>query len=132
MDDKADLLRALPPLSSYSPEESVAASLDRAQNYHDQLVAAMPGLIVHRDGMILHCSGTLARLLGYDSVGEVMALPDIMALIPEDARMAERNAYASRARSSRWPAASSAIGPTPASSGSTSCSNRWTGAARPR
>ncbi|WP_377808844.1 PAS-domain containing protein [Azospirillum sp. A29] len=94
MDDKADLLRALPPLSSYSPEESVAASLDRAQNYHDQLVAAMPGLIVHRDGMILHCSGTLARLLGYDSVGEVMALPDIMALIPEDARMAERNAYA--------------------------------------
>lgn len=94
MDDKADLLRALPPLSSYSPEESVMASLDRAQNYHDQLVAAMPGLIVHRDGVILHCSGTLARLLGYESVGEVMALPDIMALIPEDARMAERNAYA--------------------------------------
>jgi len=94
MDDKADLLRALPPLSSYSPEESVVASLDRAQTYHDQLVAAMPGMIVHRDGVILHCSGTLARLLGYESVEQVMALPDIMALIPEDARLAERNAYA--------------------------------------
>lgn len=94
MHDKTELLRSLPPLSSYSPEESVAHSLDRARLYHDQLVAAMPGLIVHRDGVILHCSGTLARLLGYQSAEQVMALPDVMALVPDDARLAERNAYA--------------------------------------
>ncbi|ALG70806.1 histidine kinase [Azospirillum thiophilum] len=95
MDDKTELFRALPPLSSYSsPGEALSAAADRARLYHDQLVAAMPGVIVHRDGIILHCSNTLARLLGYESVEQVLALPDIMELVPEDARLAERNAYA--------------------------------------
>lgn len=76
-----------------SPPQSVQEALDLGHVYHDQLVAAMPGLLVHRGDTILHCSATLARLLGYETTESVQALPSAMALVPEDDQHTERDVY---------------------------------------
>ena len=77
-----------------SPPQSVQEALDLGHVYHDQLVAAMPGLLVHRGDTILHCSATLARLLGYETTESVQALPSAMALVPEDDQHTEKDVYA--------------------------------------
>ncbi len=75
------------------PPQSVQAALDLAHVYHEQLVAAMPGLLVHRGDTILHCSATLARLLGHETAENVQALPSAMALVPEDDHLTEQDIY---------------------------------------
>lgn len=76
-----------------SPPKSVQEALDLGHVYHEQLVAAMPGLLVHRGDTILHCSATLARLLGYETTESVQALPSAMALVPEDDQHTEKDVY---------------------------------------
>lgn len=75
------------------PPQSVQEALDLGRVYHDQLVAAMPGLLVHCNDTILHCSATLARLLGYESAESIQALPGAMTLVPEDDRHTEQDVY---------------------------------------
>lgn len=72
---------------------TVQEAVDRARRYREQVLNGLPGLIVHRGERILHCNPVLARLLGYDTAGDVLALPSVLDLVPEDAVVAERLAY---------------------------------------
>ena len=88
-----DILKQLP-ASVRPPFEPLEESMERGRIYHDQLVASIPGQLVHTGDRILYCSTSLARLLGYESVDQVLALPGPLSLVPEDAHQAERDAYA--------------------------------------
>jgi len=72
---------------------TVQGAIDRARRYREQVLGDLPGLIVHRGERILHCNAALARLLGYEAAGEVLALSSVLDLVPEDAVVAERLAY---------------------------------------
>ncbi|MBP2227129.1 signal transduction histidine kinase [Azospirillum agricola] len=76
---------------------SVQGTIDRARRYREQVLSVMPGVIIHQGGQqggkILHCTEPAALLLGYGSAGDVLALPGILALIPEDTAFADRHAY---------------------------------------
>lgn len=67
--------------------------IESARRYRDQVLAVVPGLLIHRGERIIHCNEALARLLGYESPAEIAALPDVLSLVPDDAADAERQAY---------------------------------------
>ncbi|WP_298378499.1 PAS-domain containing protein [Azospirillum sp.] len=75
------------------PPDTVDGTLDSARRYRDQVLSVIPGLLIHRGDHILHCNEGLARLLGYEAPDDVLVLPSVMELIPEDAAFAERQAY---------------------------------------
>lgn len=76
------------------PPDTVLGAVERARVYREEVLSVMPGLLVHRGDAILHCNEALARLLGYETRGDVLALPGALALVPEEALCAERQAYA--------------------------------------
>ncbi len=75
------------------PPVTVEGTLDSARLYRDQVMSIMPGLLVHRGEDILHCNEGLAHLLGYLAPDDVLVLPSVMRLVPEDALFSERQAY---------------------------------------
>jgi two-component system, NtrC family, sensor kinase len=75
------------------PPDTVNGTLDSARRYRDQVLSVIPGLLIHRGDHILHCNEGLARLLGYEAPDDVLVLPSVLNLIPEDAVFAERQAY---------------------------------------
>ncbi len=72
---------------------TVQGTIDRARRYRDRVLGDVPGLIIHRGDSILHCNEALARLLGYPAADDVLVLPTVLDLVPEDAVVAERLAY---------------------------------------
>ncbi len=76
------------------PPDTVDGTLDSARRYRDQVLSVIPGLLIHRGDHILHCNEGLARLLGYEAADDILVLPSVLDLVPEDAEHAEREAYA--------------------------------------
>ncbi|ANC92059.1 PAS domain-containing sensor histidine kinase [Azospirillum humicireducens] len=76
------------------PPQSVDEALDNAHRYRALLIETMPGLIVHRNGRVLYCNTALANLLGYPTTREILALSNVLSIVPEDALHAEEKAYA--------------------------------------
>ncbi|WP_245986536.1 PAS domain-containing protein [Azospirillum thermophilum] len=74
--------------------DSVESTIASARRYRDKVLADLPGLIIHRGDHIVHCNEGLARLLGYQAPDDVLVLPSVLDLVPEDALVAERSAYA--------------------------------------
>lgn len=72
---------------------NVTETIDSARRYRDEVLTVLPGLLIHRGDHIVHCTEGLARLLGYHAPDDVMVLESVLQLVPEDALVAERQAY---------------------------------------
>jgi diguanylate cyclase (GGDEF)-like protein/PAS domain S-box-containing protein len=54
------------------------------QRYRCLLETSLQGIVVHHNFVPLYCNQALAELLAYDRAEELMALPSLLVLIPEE------------------------------------------------
>jgi len=57
---------------------------DRLPDYRDLIENAVQGILVHRNFKPLYANRAFARLFGYDKAAEILALPLIRPLVPDD------------------------------------------------
>ncbi len=54
------------------------------QRYRSLLETSLQGIVVHHNFVPLYCNQALADILAYDRPEELMALPSLLALVPEE------------------------------------------------
>ncbi len=83
----------------YEQLEQAQHALRESERRFAELVdGAVYGVLVHRDFTPLYANEALARLLGYDSVEEIMALPSLLLVIAEHERRRMRAYKSARLR----------------------------------
>jgi PAS domain S-box-containing protein len=56
------------------------------RRFRDLVEGSLQGIVVHRDLVPLFANQSMARMLGYDTVADLLALPDLWPIMPEHER----------------------------------------------
>ncbi|MCK5362199.1 MAG: PAS domain S-box protein, partial [Gammaproteobacteria bacterium] len=70
--------------NAVSPETVDSTSTSEASSFRSLVEASLQGIIVHRDWRILFANRAAASTLGYSTVAELLAVTDILRLVPQD------------------------------------------------
>lgn len=100
-DGVADLLERMAPrvtmeLERLRYEQRLARS---EQRYRSLVESAQDGVLVHRGFDLVYVNPAVARMVGYDSPSEVMALGSALALLPPEEQAKARERFEARSRS---------------------------------